>query len=69
MILRTLVLLCLLSSVARADDWPDFLGPKRRGVSQETGWNMDWNAKEPRVLWKAQVGAGVSSCAVVSRTN
>jgi len=40
------------------------MGPKRRGVSQETGWNMDWATKEPEVLWKVTVGLGASSCAV-----
>ena len=57
--------LALLCSTAAAADWPEILGPKRRGISQETGWNMDWNAKEPAELWKVKVGSGVCSCAVV----
>jgi len=61
---HTLLTLALLCSTAAAADWPENLGPKRRGISQETGWNMDWNAKEPPELWKAKVGAGVCSCAV-----
>lgn len=56
--------LALMCSRAAAADWPEILGPKRRGISQETGWNMDWNAKEPPELWKAKVGAGACSCAV-----
>jgi outer membrane protein assembly factor BamB len=60
-ILLSLVLLC---GPAAADDWPEIMGPKRRGISKETGWNMDWNAKEPPVSWKISVGAGASSCAV-----
>src|SRR5690606_10225845 len=49
---------------ARGDDWPDFRGPKRRGVSAETGWRSDWNAQAPKTLWKVQVGIGRSSCTV-----
>src|SRR5436190_21494208 len=61
------ILLCsliLFCGRAFGDDWPEIMGPKRRGVSKETGWNMDWNAKEPPVLWKAEVGKGAASCAV-----
>lgn len=62
---RLLLLSLLASSTpALADDWPDFLGPKRRGISQETGWNTDWNAKEPPVLWKFECGAGAGSCSI-----
>lgn len=49
----------------RADDWPDFLGPKRRGVSAETLWNQEWEAAEPKTAWKVQVGVGSSSMSVV----
>jgi outer membrane protein assembly factor BamB len=58
--------LLLFCGGVRADDWPGILGPKRRGVSKETGWNTDWNSKEPPVLWKAEVGMGASSCAVAA---
>lgn len=53
-----------LCGTAAADDWPEIMGPKRRGISKETGWNTDWFAKEPPVLWRAKVGTGASSCAV-----
>jgi outer membrane protein assembly factor BamB len=62
----TLGLSLVICVAARADEWPDFLGPRRHGISAETGWNMDWNAKEPPVLWRAKVGAGASSCTIVS---
>ncbi len=64
---RFLPLLAVLLWGARsasANDWPEILGPKRRGVSQETGWNVDWNTKEPPLLWKAELGNGAASCAV-----
>jgi outer membrane protein assembly factor BamB len=63
-LLPALVLFC---GPAFADDWPEIMGPKRRGVSQETGWNTDWNAKEPSVKWKVELGKGASACAVAAR--
>lgn len=56
----------LFSAAGHAEEWPDFLGPKRQGISKETGWNMDWNAKEPPVLWRAKAGAGASSCTIAA---
>ncbi|HWB01523.1 MAG TPA: PQQ-binding-like beta-propeller repeat protein [Verrucomicrobiales bacterium] len=60
------VFLCalLISADACADDWPEVMGPGRSGISQETGWNTDWNNKEPPLLWKFQAGPGASSCVV-----
>ncbi len=46
-------------------DWPCFLGPDRNGLSPETGLNVDWNKKPPKVLWKVPLGKGYSSLAVV----
>src|SRR5262245_3024595 len=54
----------LLSLPVRADDWPEILGPQRRGISRETGWNADWNKKEPPLLWRFQAGPGAASCGV-----
>lgn len=48
----------------RAEDWPDFLGPKRRGVSAETAWRQDWDKAEPKTAWKIQVGVGSSSMSI-----
>lgn len=61
-----LPLLSLFTLPAVADDWPEILGPKRRGISLETGWNMDWNQKEPAERWRITVGPGAASCAVVA---
>ncbi|MBL8796777.1 MAG: PQQ-binding-like beta-propeller repeat protein [Planctomycetia bacterium] len=51
-----------------ADDpasWAQFLGPRRDNLSTETGLNLDWTGKKPPVLWKAPIGSGFSSVAVV----
>ncbi len=59
-----LLFLAVFFSCAHAADWPQYLGPNRDATSAETGWNLDWDAKEPRILWKAEVGKGCSSFAV-----
>ena len=60
-----LVLVLAFCGSAHASDWPQFLGPKRDGVSSETGLNWDWTNKPPKTLWKVPLGAGYSSVAVV----
>ena len=45
--------------------WPQWRGPRRDGVSDETGWRKDWPADGPRKLWGANVGLGMSSPVVV----
>lgn len=52
---------CLACALAlRADDWPQFLGPARNGVSVETNFAASWPADGPPVKWKKNVGAGFS---------
>jgi outer membrane protein assembly factor BamB len=47
-----------------ATDWPQWRGPRRDGISSETGWLTRWPAGGPRRLWTVQVGEGFSSVAV-----
>jgi outer membrane protein assembly factor BamB len=68
--LRTLrigipVTLALAAATARADDWPQWRGPRRNGISAETGWLSQWPPSGPKRVWSAQVGEGYSSVAVV----
>jgi outer membrane protein assembly factor BamB len=49
---------------AGAADWPQWRGPNRDGISQETGWRKSWPAEGPKRLWEAKVGVGYSSYAV-----
>jgi len=51
-VLTALSLLIVLSLVAHAGDWPQFLGPTRNGVSPETKLNLNWTATGPKLLWK-----------------
>jgi len=53
------------AGASRADDWPQWRGPNRDGISKETGWRTQWPEGGPKVLWRADVGAGYSSFAVV----
>jgi outer membrane protein assembly factor BamB len=45
-------------------DWPGFLGPKRDGVSLETGLDPRWPATGPRLVWHRELGEGFGACAV-----
>jgi outer membrane protein assembly factor BamB len=44
---------------AHADDWPQFLGPQRNGLSKETGI-ATWSKEGPTLVWEKGVGAGYS---------
>lgn len=56
----------LFASTAMADDWPQWRGPRRDGISRETGLLKSWPAGGPRLVWKAQgLSEGYSSFAVV----
>ena len=47
------------------DDWPQWRGPRRDGVSKETGLLKDWPANGPRLAWRINgTGDGYSSFSV-----
>src|SRR5579871_3451130 len=49
----------------RADDWPQWAGPKRDDVWRETGIVEKFPAGGPPVKWRVPVGAGYTGPAVV----
>jgi outer membrane protein assembly factor BamB len=53
-----------LTPASRADDWPNWRGPQRNGISAETDWTDAWPAAGPPIAWKARVGLGFSSFVV-----
>jgi outer membrane protein assembly factor BamB len=53
-----------LPQATSANDWPQWRGPNRDGVSQESGWLTGWPPEGPAKLWQASVGIGYSSFAV-----
>ncbi len=46
-------------------DWPGYQGPRGNSTTPEVGWSTDWPADGPAIAWKAQVGMGLASFAVV----
>ncbi len=47
-----------------ASDWPQWRGPNRDGVSEETGLIKTLPESGPQVLWRREIGAGYSGIAV-----
>src|SRR5438093_11040606 len=58
-------LLLLLSIPAGAEDWPQWRGPNRDGVWNETGVVKSFPADGLKVRWRVPVGPGWSSPVVV----
>jgi outer membrane protein assembly factor BamB len=51
---------------AGADDWPQWRGPRRDGISKETQLLQRWPKAGPKLLWQAKdVGEGYSTPSVV----
>ena len=64
---RLAILMVLVSAtVARADDWPQWMGPKRDNVWREDGLLDKFPAGGPKVLWRSPVGGGYAGPAVVA---
>lgn len=56
--------LAFSSALSQAEDWPQWRGSSRNGVSKETGWLDKWPDGGPPIAWKANVGLGFSSIVV-----
>src|SRR5262245_49898906 len=55
-----------VASTALADDWPQWRGPQRNGLSKETGLLKQWPKDGPKLQWKvSDLGSGYSTPAVV----
>jgi outer membrane protein assembly factor BamB len=48
----------------KAGQWPQFLGPERNGVSQETGLIDAWPEGGPAEVWRVPGGGGMSGLAI-----
>lgn len=63
-----LVALALMAvgTVARADDWAQWRGPKRDGISQEKGLLKAWPKDGPKLVWQVKdISSGYSTPVVV----
>ena len=59
-------LILSLAGSAWGDDWPQWRGPARDGISKETGLLKEWPAAGPKMLWQVKdLGQGYSTPAVV----
>jgi outer membrane protein assembly factor BamB len=47
-----------------SSDWPQWRGPRRDGISPETGLSFSWPESGPRMLWEAPASEGYSGFAV-----
>ena len=62
------VFLCsiFIARPLRADDWPQWRGPGRNGISAETGLLKEWPKEGPKLVWEVkEIGSGYSTPAVV----
>lgn len=60
-----LLLLFTFTGIAAADDWPQFQGPARTGVSSATGLNLSsWKVDAPQVLWEKDLNEGFGGAAI-----
>ena len=59
-----LAVLILCATFSTADDWPQWLGPKRDSIWSETGILRTFPKEGPTVLWRTPIGPGYSGPAV-----
>jgi outer membrane protein assembly factor BamB len=53
------------SAAAQKQDWPQWQGPNRDNISDETGLAKEWPADGPKMCWSANgIGHGYSSAAI-----
>jgi len=62
------LLFTIIGSPCFAEDWPQFRGPNRDGISRETGLLKQWPAGGPKLLWTVSenLGEGYSSAAIAN---
>jgi outer membrane protein assembly factor BamB len=68
-VIVTFGLLVMTGIGVNAQDWPQWRGANREGVSKEAGLNLNWSEKKPALLWTfRQAGAGYSAPVIVGTT-
>jgi outer membrane protein assembly factor BamB len=64
----SLCVAALFAASLYANDWPQWRGARRDGISQETGLLKEWPKEGPKLVWEAKgIGSGYSTPAVVGR--
>ena len=64
-LLPALLLVVIIHS-ARADDWPQWLGPQRDGVWRESGILEKFPTDGPTIRWRKEVAVGYAGPAVAN---
>jgi outer membrane protein assembly factor BamB len=59
-------LVIIASPLAHADDWPQWMGPKRDNVWREEGIIEKFPAGGPKIVWRTPIGTGYSGPAVAN---
>ena len=63
-LLSFVMAMVIVSAVSGFDDWPQWRGPNRDGISAEKGLLDRWD-KAPPLIWKAEdIGIGFSGAVV-----
>ena len=62
--IKSMLLIVTIASTCLADDWPQFMGPKRDGIWRENGIISDFSNGSPMVTWRVPVAGGYSGPAV-----
>lgn len=52
------LILVISTMMLNAQDWPQYFGPERNGISQQKGLLRTWPDKGPQVLWTVSTGIG-----------
>jgi outer membrane protein assembly factor BamB len=60
----TLLAALILATPAFADDWPQWLGPRRDGIWRESGILDKFPPGGPKLVWKTPIGEGYAGPAV-----
>src|SRR5438876_7891743 len=60
------IILVASASLSRADDWPQWRGPKRDGIWRESGIVEKFDSEQLPILWRAEIGSGYSGPTVAA---
>lgn len=62
--MKSALLLIALALPLAAEDWPQFLGPRRDGTYNGKDIAAKWPANGPKILWKIKAGSGWAGATV-----
>jgi outer membrane protein assembly factor BamB len=64
-IAQGIVLMCTaFLNAENLASWPNWMGPKRDGISLEKGWSTQWPEKGLSERWSREIGIGFSSISI-----